>query len=105
MPDFICVYQARELREAMFAQVAIEALGIEVLRRGGELDNWRGLNDGMLMTDLLVPADRAEDARRAVGDSLASSNRSRSEIPTWSCSSCGEENDATFEICWKCGEK
>ena len=22
--------------------------------------------------------------------------------PSWSCEQCGEENDGSFEVCWKC---
>lgn len=23
-------------------------------------------------------------------------------IPAWRCAQCGEENDGSFEVCWKC---
>ncbi len=28
---------------------------------------------------------------------------SRAERPPWKCRKCKEENDDSFEICWKCG--
>ena len=24
------------------------------------------------------------------------------QIPSWQCTNCGEENDGSFETCWKC---
>lgn len=28
--------------------------------------------------------------------------KSRADLPDWQCEACKEENDASFEICWKC---
>jgi hypothetical protein len=30
---------------------------------------------------------------------------SSAKRPSWKCPKCKEENDASFEVCWKCGKE
>ena len=48
--------------------------------------------------------DDYESARRIVVDTI-STLHSKSEGAPWACSSCGEANPRSFEICWSCGRE
>ena len=58
-----------------------------------------------------VPADVSQpqvwlddDADRAVAaDVLRAYEEERNRTGTIGCAKCGEDNPATFELCWKCG--
>jgi hypothetical protein len=45
-----------------------------------------------------------EAARRIVVDTIATID-SKSEAEPWTCSSCGEANPLSFEICWSCAHE
>ena len=105
-PDLIHTYSAHGLHEAGLLQVVIEARGIDVSRRGElwPLDDVRIGADAPFVR-ILVPEDRAEEARQAIAEWLASRGKPRAATPPWTCTSCKEENDASFEVCWKCGDR
>lgn len=44
-----------------------------------------------------------ESARRIVVETIATLD-SKVDAPPWVCSSCREENPASFEVCWNCGQ-
>jgi hypothetical protein len=81
------------------AKNILEAHGIEVILKNefaqsavgqtSPSDTWPEL---WLMND-----SDYESASRVIGSSLSEEN-----APEWICSQCGESNDASFEICWKC---
>lgn len=82
-------------------QVAIEAKGIPVVRHGGEY--WPARLPGFSPIELLVPKDLAEGARQVIEEWFDSRGEDQSVDATWTCTSCGEENGAAFEVCWNCG--
>jgi len=43
----------------------------------------------------------SEQAERAVSI-LEKELTANKDLPDWECAKCGEENDASFESCWKC---
>jgi len=43
-------------------------------------------------------AEKAENAVSILDNELASDKN----LPDWKCGNCGEDNDASFESCWKC---
>jgi hypothetical protein len=43
----------------------------------------------------------ADDASKALTILEQELGNSR-QIPSWQCTNCGEENDGSFETCWKC---
>lgn len=45
--------------------------------------------------------DDYDSARRIVIDTLSKLDN-KSDARPWVCSSCGEENPASFEMCWSC---
>jgi hypothetical protein len=45
-----------------------------------------------------------ENARRIVGETLATLDRADT-APPWICSNCREENPQSFDACWSCGRE
>lgn len=41
---------------------------------------------------------------RAFEHGRQSEAKASGDQSSWNCSSCKEENDASFEICWRCGK-
>ena len=103
----VLAYSALDFHEAGLLQVALEAKGIEVVRYGNfyahELVPPPGADGPQV--ELLVPKERAEEARQVIEEWLASRGQPRAATPLWLCSSCGEGNEAAFEVCWKCGKE
>lgn len=81
------------------ARNILEAAGIEVTLRNeyagsamGELspiDTWM---------ELWVVRERDYERACVILDEALSD----STAPPWTCASCGEVNDAAFELCWQC---
>ena len=49
--------------------------------------------------ELWVVRERDYDRACAILDTVLSG----ASAPAWTCTGCNEENDASFEVCWHCG--
>ncbi|NHH99371.1 MULTISPECIES: DUF2007 domain-containing protein [Oceanimonas] len=98
MNDWIPVYQAAHSLEAHTLKGALESRGMAVKLQGEALAGALGeLPMDVAQVTLLVQEKDWQRARTFLQD------YQRKSQGTWHCGSCGEENDASFEICWRCG--
>lgn len=51
--------------------------------------------------ELWITEDADYDRAKAVLESAISEK----DAPAWHCCQCGEDNDASFEWCWNCGNE
>lgn|SRR5690606_17266465 len=49
----------------------------------------------------VVRNEHYEAARKVVADTVAAIDRENASA-AWLCPSCGERNEASFEVCWNC---
>ncbi len=93
-PDLIALQPARDL---------LDAAGIPYLVRNEFLSGALGeLPAQEVWPQIWVSeADlgRARSCLQALGSAAATG-----DVGPWTCPRCGEENGASFEICWQCGQ-
>lgn len=98
MSDWRPVFEAANSLEAHTLKGALESRGVAVQLKGEALAGALGeLPMDVARVTLLVQAPDWPRAREFVQAYQQKSYR------TWHCGRCGEENDASFEICWRCG--
>ena len=53
---------------------------------------------------VMVPEDRVDDAEEVVSEFVEDlrSQAAASQARPWTCPTCHEPNDGTFDICWNC---
>lgn len=74
--------------------------GIDVYVRGTSIEAAFGLGGAPTSSGMRVEIARGDvEAALAV---IAEDDRLREVAGDWVCNRCDEENDATFEFCWKC---
>lgn len=92
------VYRAANLLEAHNLKGMLEAMGIPVRLKGEGLVGGMGeLPVSEIEVPLMVAATDFTAARNAL---LAFEKPSAG---AWYCPGCGEQNEASFELCWQCG--
>ncbi|MDP5293250.1 DUF2007 domain-containing protein [Oceanimonas sp. CHS3-5] len=98
MNDWIPVFEAANGLEAHTLKGALESRGMAVQLKGEALAGALGeLPMDLAQVTLLVRAPDWQRAREFVQAYQQQGHQS------WRCGQCGEENDASFEICWRCG--
>ncbi|WP_107852152.1 putative signal transducing protein [Oceanimonas marisflavi] len=98
MSDWIPVFEAANSLEAHTLKGALESRGMAVQLRGEALSGALGeLPMDVAQVTLLVQKRDWQRARAFLQEYQQKEKR------TWHCAQCGEENDASFEICWRCG--
>ena len=88
--------------------IAMVAIARDTLRQAGldcELRNtWASGASGELgFTDSWPELWLVRGADRASALALLDRQRQR-ESKHWQCRHCGDDNDGSFEICWRCGK-
>ena len=86
--------------EAQMALNHITALGVSALL---QMDNCGGMRphfDISRGVDLLVADDDLEKAKAALEAPVTDLS-----AEPWTCPSCGENIEAGFDVCWKCGKE
>ncbi|WMC10383.1 DUF2007 domain-containing protein [Oceanimonas pelagia] len=98
MNNWIAVFEAANSLEAHTLKGALESRGMAVQLRGEALSGALGeLPMDVAQVTLLVQEKDWQRARTFL------QGYQRKEKRSWHCGQCGEENDASFEICWRCG--
>ena len=100
----IKLYTAAHLVDAHLLRGALESAGIEAEVRGEYLFSTRG--EAPVTTDTLpavwIVRDDDLDAAMAIVREFEQ-GPARGPVGTWLCAACGEVNEETFDVCWKCG--
>jgi len=96
------VYSADNIQEAHLVRAALEEAGIEAHVVGDHLQNAMGdLPAVAIAPRVWVRRENLEQGRKMIAE-----HQSRRHRPTpaigWKCAECGEPNEPSFEICWKC---
>lgn len=82
------------------ARNILEAEGIEVTLRNEHASSAMGeLSPIDTWMELWVVDEGDYDRACNILDTALS----ETTAPEWACDSCGEMNDASFELCWQCG--
>jgi hypothetical protein len=84
--------------EALRGRLAVA--GIDVYVRGTSVETAFGIGGAPTSSGLRVEIAKA-DAQAAIAI-MAEDDRLREVAGDWICSRCDEQNDASFEFCWKC---
>ena len=96
------VYRAADSQEAERLRETLESEGIEARVVEDLLQGTLGCVRPIAAPRLWVHAKDFERARRIVEEQL---QRVRGGTPPgnqWTCPQCGEQNEATFDLCWSC---
>jgi len=97
------VYSAAHLYEAHFIKSALEDAGIEARVVESHLQTALGeLPASAIAPRVWVRTEAFEQAQKIVLDYEAHCRDPKTSSSAWKCSSCGELNDSSFEICWNC---
>ena len=100
--DYALLYRAANQRELLHVQAALEAAGIQAFPHGGKLNITFGeLGDDALRIDVWVRRPQLEAGRRVI-EAMQQDVTSDAQAKEWRCT-CGETNDASFDVCWSCG--
>ena len=103
----VLLYRARDSIEANFLVQSLDNAGVRVDLAGGMshmLLGERGTAE-VLSTDLWVRREDYWRGRQVIEDFHSESGRNVPSTIMWTCRSCGEVNDRSFELCWKCQDK
>jgi hypothetical protein len=96
------VHIARTLAEAYMVRDVLQTEGIPSVLRGEHLVGILGdvpLDQDSLPSVWVAEAD-AEWARAVLA---AGTVADRGDGAAWTCSECGEQSEAQFTLCWRCG--
>jgi hypothetical protein len=101
------VYTARYHPDAHFVCGLLEAEGIEATVRNGDLFSVDGAPaiPSMCPSVWVAREDQLCKAMEIVTRHEKSIPPPEADGPAWKCAQCGEEHEAQFNSCWKCGEE
>ncbi|KPK58789.1 MAG: DUF2007 domain-containing protein [Gammaproteobacteria bacterium] len=99
----VCVHRLQDPIEANLVRGLLVNEGIPVELTGeGLVGAYSGVPK-LCEVRVMVPPDFRSSARKIL-DRYESEKGKKNTSPDWSCTACGEINDPSFEICWRCGE-
>ena len=95
---------ASDAQEASLLVLELRAHGIDAVASPDAGSAAFGeLPASVLHVRIQVPEAQLEEARRLLAEVLERAQRNEDvERAPWTCASCGESNEPTFEICWSC---
>ena len=102
------VYEAEQVGDAEQVRLLLETRGIDARVFGEHTYNALGVNP-LAWPEVWVMEDGDFDAAKALVRDYEETARRAAALPTdarqrWRCRYCGEWNEETFAMCWKCGE-
>ena len=86
-----------------FCQSILEAEGIRTFMRNEHVSSTEALIPVFYPALCVVDESDYEEAT-GILNARFNADQKRAEMPDVSCPKCGEENPATFDICWSCEE-
>lgn len=97
------VYSADNTQEAYLVKAALEEAGIEAHVVGDHLQNAVGdLPAVAIAPRVWVRAENFEQARKIIAEHRSRRRPESTPASGWKCAACGERNEPSFDICWKC---
>jgi hypothetical protein len=95
---------ASDAQQASLLVLELDAHGIDaVTSHDGGSVAFGDLPASVLHVQILVPEAQLEEARRVVAEFVRRGQRKDDEHRApWTCVSCSESNEPTFELCWNC---
>jgi hypothetical protein len=97
------VWSGSSLHDTTHFKNLLEQAGIECLVKNRELGGALGdLPIFDCSPELWVLRDAEEDRAAALLREVVQ-NGTRARGPAWRCARCGEDNEAQFAACWRCG--
>ena len=91
-------------KDAVEAAILVHVLaseGIPAREVGGSLAiTWPEFGGDALLVEIWVPESKHREAKAAI--TAYQARRSAADAQRWTCPSCQEENEASFEVCWSC---
>lgn len=97
------VYSAANTQDAYIIKASLEAVGIEAHVMGDHLQNAVGdLPAASIAPSVWVHPKNYEQARTIISEQVERRQSVSTLASRWICGECGEPNEATFDICWKC---
>jgi hypothetical protein len=97
----VCVHRVPNPIEANILRGFLEQAGVPVTLHGEALSGAYSGVPRVADVRVMVPAAFRDRAQALVEE--YQSGPSVEDGEPWRCADCGEENDAGFEICWRCG--
>lgn len=100
----ITCYTATDAQEASLLVLELQAHGIaaQADHDGGAV-GFGDLPASVLHVRIHVPEAQAEQARSVLAAFLERRRPSDDgDRMPWTCASCGESNESTFDVCWNC---
>jgi hypothetical protein len=100
----VLLYRAGDRVEANLLAHALDHAGIRVDLAGGMSHMVYGELGAaeVLSTDLWVSRDDYWRGRQVIEDFYSERGSNVPSTIMWTCSSCGEVQDKSFEVCWNC---
>jgi len=101
------IYEAEQVTDAEQVRGMLEARGIDARTFGEYTYNAPGVNP-LAWPEVWIMDDGDFDAARALVREYEEIARRAAALPPdasrrWRCRHCGECNEETFALCWKCG--
>ena len=101
--ELLEVYSAANTQDAYIIKASLEADGIEAWVMGDNLQNAVGdLPAALIAPVVWVHAKNYEQARTIIAEQFERRRSVSTLANRWICDECGEPNEPSFEICWKC---
>jgi len=94
------VYRGRERTEAYLIQHWLADNGIDAMVTDVHTQGLANLLTPGTPNGLALRVTRADEARART--LIAEFLQPKAPAPPWTCTACGEVNDAVFGSCWKC---
>ncbi len=100
------VYSADNLIEAEYIQNLLTAADIESRIDGEHLQLVSGKVPAQLVAPgIMIHADDFDRAKALIEEANRERHHNAESSQQWTCSHCGEKNEANFEICWSCQQE
>jgi len=101
--NFVRVYRAAHATEAHVVRGLLEQHGIDVRLVGEGLSSGFGeLPAEVVEVEIQVSADSCQLARQLIDEYEVRPAAAGDATGEWRCTVCGEDNPATFGVCWSC---
>lgn len=105
--DFpVLLYRAVDVTEGALLVSALETEGIQTSSTEAQgAIGFGELSSESLQVQIFVAPQDAERGKKVIEEFQARYRQGGASGPAWSCSQCGEQNDANFQVCWKCNQE